>query len=87
MLSNADAKQCKCQTMLSNANVKQCKCQTMLGNAKYMPDKYTELAEHILCTYLQYTDYGQCICRATLPIGLYDGGKEEKKSRSLELPA
>ena len=81
MLSNADAKQCKCQTMLSNANVKQCKCQTMLSNAKYMLDKYTEHAEHILCTYLQYADYGQCICRATLPIWVKDGGKEEKKKR------
>ena len=90
MLSNADAKQCKCQTMLSNANVKQCKCQTMLSNAKYMLDKYTEHAEHILCTYLQYADYGQCIRRATLPIGVYDGGKEKKKRNGgaycLELP-
>ena len=70
MLSNTDAKQCKSQTMLSDANVKQCKCQTMLSNAKYMLDKYTEHAEHILCTYLQYADYGQCIRRATLPIGV-----------------
>ena len=88
MLSNADAKQCKCQTMLSNANVKQCKCQTMLST--YMLDKYTEHAEHILCTYLQYADYGQCIRRATLPIGVYDGGKEKKKRNGgaycLELP-
>ena len=51
----------------------------MLSNAKHMLDKYTEHAEHILCTYLQYADYGQCIGRATLPIGVNDGGKEEKK--------
>ena len=53
----------------------------MLSNAKHMQDKYTKHAEHILCTYLQYADYGQCICRATLPIGVKDGGKEEKKRR------
>ena len=56
----------------------------MPNNAKYMLDKYTEHAEHILCTYLQYADYGQCICRATLPIGVKDGGKEEKKKRKEE---
>ena len=52
----------------------------------HMLDKYTEHAEHILCTYLQYADYGQCIRRATLPIGVNDGGKEEKKRRFRELP-
>ena len=57
-----------------------------------MLDKYTEHAEHILCTYLHYADYSQCIIRATLPIGVNDGGKEEKKRRKekkwrfLELP-
>ena len=35
--------------------------------------------EHILCIYLQYADKGQCIHRATLPIGVNDGGKEEKQ--------
>ena len=39
------------------------------------------MVEHILCTYLQYADYGQCIHRATLPIGLNDIGKEKKKKR------
>ena len=60
----------------------------MLSNAKHMLDKYTEHAEHILCTYLQYADYGQCIRRATLPIGVNDGGKEKKRKerRFLELP-
>ena len=46
-----------------------------------MLDKYTEHAEHILCSYLQYADYGQCIRRATLSIGVKDGGKEKKKRR------
>ena len=46
--------------MLSNTNTKQCKCQAMLSNAKHMVDKYTEHAEHILCTCLQYADDGQC---------------------------
>ena len=50
-------------------------------NAKHMLDKYTEYVEHILCTHLQYADYGQCIRRATLPIGENDGGKEKKKRR------
>ena len=49
----------------------------MLSNVEHMLDKYTEHAEHILCTYLQYADYGQCICRATLPIGVNDGGKKK----------
>ena len=44
-----------------------------------MLDKYIKHAEHILFTYSQYADYGQCICRATLPIGVNDGGKEKKK--------
>ena len=48
---------------------------TILGYAKRMLDRYTEHAEHIICTYLQYADYGQCICRAILPIGVNDGGK------------
>ena len=81
MISNANAKQCKFQIMLSNSNVKQCKCQTMLSNAKYMLDKYTDHAEHILCTYLQNADYGQCICKATLPIRVNDGGKEKKRRK------
>ena len=46
-----------------------------------MLDKYIKHAEHILFTYSQYADYGQCICRATLPIWVKDGGKEEKKKR------
>ena len=58
----------------------------MLSNAKHMVDKYTEHAEHILGTYLKYADYGQCKRRATLPIGVNDGGKEEKKRRFRELP-
>ena len=63
----------------------------MLSNAKLMLDKNTDDAEYILCTYLQYSDYGQCIHRATLPIGVNDGGKEkkkrkEKKGRFLKLP-
>ena len=72
--------------MLSYADAKQCKCQTMLSNAKYMLDKYTEHAEHILCTYLQYADYGQCICRARLPIGVNDGGKEKKRRKEKAVP-
>ena len=61
-----------------------------------MLEKYTEHTEHIFCAYLQYADYGQCIRRATLHIGVNDGGKEkkkrkeqkrkEKKWRFLELP-
>ena len=62
----------------------------MQSNAKHMLDNYTEHAEHILCTYLQYHadySYGQCIRRATLPIGVNDRGKEEEKKRwLLELP-
>ena len=81
MLSNADAKQCKCQTMLSNANVKQCKCQKMLSNDKYMLEKYTDHTEHIFFAYLQYADYGQCIHRDTLPIGVNHAGKDEKKRK------
>ena len=81
MLSNADAKQFKYQAMLSNANVKQCKCQTMLSNAKYMLDKYTEHAEHILCTYLQYAKYDQCIPRAILSIGVNDRRKRKEKKK------
>ena len=46
----------------------------------HMRDKNTENVEHILCTYLQYADYGQCIRRATLPIGVNDGGKEKKRN-------
>ena len=45
-----------------------------------MLDKYKEHAEHILGTYLQYVDHSQkCIRRATLSIGVNDGGKEKKK--------
>ena len=60
----------------------------MLSNAKHNQDKYTKHAKHILCTYLQYADYGQCIRRAALPIGVNDGGKEKKRKerRFLELP-
>ena len=60
----------------------------MLSNAKHMLNKYKEHAEHTLCTYVQYADYGQCISRATLSNGVNDGGKEkkkEKKRRFLEL--
>ena len=46
-----------------------------------MLDKYSEHAEHILCTYLQYVGHSQCIRTATLPIGVNDGGKEKKKRR------
>ena len=51
----------------------------MLNNANHMLEKCTEHAEHILCTSLQCADYGQCICKATLPIEVNDGGKEKKK--------
>ena len=37
--------------------------------------KYTEYTEHILA------DYGQCIRRAKLPIGVNDGGKEKKRKK------
>ena len=30
---------------------------------------------------LQYADHIQCIDKATLPIGVNDGGKEKKKKR------
>ena len=51
----------------------------MLSNAKHMQDKYTKHSTHILCSYLQYADYGQCICRATLPIKVKDVGKEKRR--------
>ena len=53
----------------------------MLSNTKHMLDKYTKHAEQILCTYLQYADYGQCIGRAALLIGVNDGGNEKKKRK------
>ena len=55
----------------------------MLSNAKYMLEKYAEHAEHILCTDLQYADYGQCIRRAILPIGVNDGGKKKRKEMAV----
>ena len=61
----------------------------MLSNAKHMLEKFTEHAEHILCTYLQYADHIQCTGRASLPIGVNDGGKEEEEEKErwfLELP-
>ena len=83
MLSNANAK-----LIHSKTNAKQYKYPTMLSNAKHMLNKYTEHAEHILCTYLQYADHIQFTGRATLPIGVNDGGKEKKRKerRFLELP-
>ena len=81
MLSNANAK-----LIISNAITKQQKCPTMLSNAKHMLNKYTEHAEHILCTYLQYADYGQCIRRATLSMGVNNGGKETKKRKEMAVP-
>ena len=53
----------------------------MLSDAKHMLDKYTKHYEHILCKYYQYADYGQCMCRATMPTGEKDGGKKEKKKK------
>ena len=50
----------------------------MLSNATHILEKYTENAEHILCTYLQYADHIQCTGRATLPVGVNDGGKEKR---------
>ena len=55
----------------------------MLSNAKHMLDKYKEHAEHILCTYLQYADYGHCIRRATMPIRVNDGGKKRRKEMAV----
>ena len=53
----------------------------MLSYARQILDK--TCWTHSL-TYLQYADYGQCISRAILPIGVNDGGKEKKKRRKEE---
>ena len=43
-------------------------------------------AANNVCTYLQYADHSQCIHTATLPIGVKDGGKEEKKRKEKAVP-
>ena len=53
----------------------------MLSNAKHMLDKYQKDTDHALDIHLHYADYSQCISRATLPIGVNDGGKEKKKRK------
>ena len=61
----------------------------MLSNAKHILDKYQKHTDHNLGIHLQYADHSQWMHRATLPLGVNDGGKEEKKRkerRFLELP-
>ena len=58
-------------------------------HAKHLLGIKREHAEQIFGTYLQYADHIQCLGRATLPIGVNDGGKEKErkeKRRFLELP-
>ena len=55
----------------------------MLSNARHMLGKYKEHAEHILCTYSKRVAHIQCIDRATLPIGVNDGGKEKKRKKAV----
>ena len=51
-----------------------------------MLEKYTDHTEHIFFAYLQYADYGQCIRRATLSMGVNNGGKETKKRKEMAVP-
>ena len=58
----------------------------MLSNAKHMLDKYQKHTDHNLGIHLQYADHSQWMHRATLPMGVNNGGKEEKKRRFLDMP-
>ena len=58
----------------------------MLSNAKHMLDKYQKHHNHNLDIHLQYADHSQWMHRATLPMGVNDGGKEEKKKKRKAVP-
>ena len=59
-----------------------------------LPHKYQKHTDHNLGIHLQYADHSQWMHRATLPMGVNDGGenkrrkekKKRKERRFLELP-
>ena len=53
----------------------------MPRNAKKMLDKYQKHTDHNNYIHSQYADHSQLMHRATLPMGVKDGGKEEKKRK------
>ena len=53
----------------------------MPRNAKHMLDKCKKHTEHNNGIHSQYADNSQWMHRATLPMGVKDGGGKEKKRR------
>ena len=53
----------------------------MPRNAKYMLDKYQKHTDHNNGIHSQYADHSQWMHRATLPMGVKDGGKEKKRRK------
>ena len=52
-----------------------------IANAKQMLNKYQKHTNHNLGIHLQYADHSQWMHRATLPMGVKDGGKEKKRRK------
>ena len=53
----------------------------MLSNANYMLEKYQKHTDHNNGIHSQYADHSQQMHRATLPMGVKDGGKEKKRRK------
>ena len=49
-------------------------------------EQYFEQGARLYGLHLQYADHSRCIRTATLPIGVKDGGKEEKKKKRKAVP-